>query len=140
MVANPTTADILAHTERRGECREWRGWTGKARPAGYAYVSRGGRTLKAAKIILEERRGGPLPPGVWSLHRCNNPPCVEPSHLYEGTAKDNSRDTRERLGYYPGSRRVRLIQREREEDEQARRFLQEHGLPTAAETDGRLRP
>jgi len=35
---------------------------------------------------------GPIPPGIHVLHRCDIPPCVNPSHLFLGTAKDNTED------------------------------------------------
>jgi len=35
---------------------------------------------------------GPVPPGMLVLHTCDNPPCVELSHLFLGTPKDNARD------------------------------------------------
>ena len=35
---------------------------------------------------------GPIPAGKWVLHRCDNPPCVNPDHLYIGTAADNAHD------------------------------------------------
>lgn len=35
---------------------------------------------------------GPIPDGIFILHRCDNPPCVRPSHLFAGTPLANMRD------------------------------------------------
>lgn len=39
---------------------------------------------------------GPVPKGLKILHRCDNPSCVRPSHLYAGTSQRNSNDMMER--------------------------------------------
>ncbi len=35
---------------------------------------------------------GPIPKGAWVLHKCDNPPCLNPSHLFLGDAAANTLD------------------------------------------------
>lgn len=90
----PTAAQLIARTVLTSTgCAEW---TGARDADGYPSVSRriDGRTVhyKAARIVLAEMLGRPLTDAECALHRCDNPPCIERSHLFVGTKGDNSRD------------------------------------------------
>lgn len=50
----------------------------------------GGRTLLAHRVSFYFTRG--RWPKPFCLHRCDNPKCVRPDHLFEGTHTDNVRD------------------------------------------------
>jgi hypothetical protein len=66
-------------------------WRGKLRNDGYGEFSAGRRKkFKAHRWSLEERLGRPLIGIV--MHSCDVKLCVNPSHLREGTNKENSRD------------------------------------------------
>jgi HNH endonuclease len=69
-------------------CWEWRG---TKRKDGYGVLMVGGALIRAHRLSWE-LANGPIPKGLSVLHRCDNPPCVRPDHLFVGTQRDNLAD------------------------------------------------
>ena len=68
-------------------------WTGFRDSKGYGQIGTGGRHgIDYAHRVSYEINNGPIPEGMHVLHKCDNPPCVRPDHLFLGTHTDNMQD------------------------------------------------
>lgn len=89
-----TVADFWKLVEKTRRCWLWHGTVGGQ---GYGYFKR----LRAHRFSWTLKHG-PIGKGLFVLHRCDNRLCVRPSHLYEGTAAENSADMVQRGRYVKG--------------------------------------
>ncbi len=66
-------------------------WMGAHNEDGYGLIYIEGKMIAAHRMSWE-LSNGPIPPSASILHKCDNPPCVNPDHLYAGTQSDNVHD------------------------------------------------
>ena len=89
MTEEETRKRFWKRVTRGPEC-----WQHSGRPGSHGYAQ---ATGWAGKTMLAHRLGweiqvGPIPKGLWVLHRCNVKTCVRRTHLYLGTHSDNMDD------------------------------------------------
>ena len=106
-------------------------WLGQLFKDGYGQIAIGRDSPKRAHRISYAEFCGPIPAGMWVLHKCDTPACVNPEHLFLGTAKDNTQDmlAKGRRGDLSGENHPNA--RHTERFVWAMRRLVKHGTPIA---------
>lgn len=103
--SDKTVARFEAKVDRSGgpdACHIWTRATDKN--TGYGQFNLSGKCRGAHVIALEMKLGRALLPGFQALHTCDNRPCVNGEHLYEGTQRQNIHDAINRGRFSPPPR------------------------------------
>ncbi len=78
------------YVDKRGEDECWE-WKGHKSPEGYGHLHIKTGTTVTSRISWQIHYGE-IPKGMLVCHKCDNPPCCNPKHLFLGTDLDNIQD------------------------------------------------
>jgi hypothetical protein len=94
-----TAEERFWHYVRKGSPTECWLWKGQRLKSGYGAIRVGNKMIRAHRFSFQIANG--RTPLLHVLHKCDNPLCVNPAHLWEGTHLENMHDM-----YAKGRRRL----------------------------------
>lgn len=100
----PLEEKLSRFTDRSGECWIWTGCISGSRDPRPQMRDPLSRRTRLASRVAWEVTYGPIPPGMFICHLCDNGKCVRPDHLFIGTQKDNIQDAARKGRLALGSR------------------------------------
>src|SRR4249920_2252189 len=86
----PIEQRLWAKVIKAGENECWL-WNAHCNACGYGTIQLDGRSLLAHRVVYEITHGS-IPVGMNVLHRCDNPACCNPAHLWLGSQVENIAD------------------------------------------------
>jgi hypothetical protein len=91
MAATSVEARLLAARRINLESGCWE-WQGRRDRWGYGRITVTHRRISVHRLAASVFLGFEITSTLHVLHRCDNPPCFNPEHLFSGTHADNMRD------------------------------------------------
>lgn len=104
-------------------------YSGDRLPTGYGRLMQDGRILLAHRVAWALTHGE-IADGLYVCHKCDNPPCMNPAHLFLGDVRENNRD-RTLKGREHNTRKTHCIR--------GHEFTPENTMPVGAKANGEPR-